>query len=53
MKIAAIGLDLAKRVSQVHAVNGAGEAAVRKRNGFQIAARDDGALHGAGCIHGL
>jgi hypothetical protein len=30
MKIAAIGLDLAKRVSQVHAVNGAGEAAVRK-----------------------
>jgi transposase len=30
MKMTAIGLDLAKRVSHVHAVNGAGEAALRK-----------------------
>ena len=30
MKITTIGLDLAKRVFQVHAVNGVGEVVVRK-----------------------
>ena len=30
MKITTIGLDLAKNVFQVHAVNGTGEVAVRK-----------------------